>query len=120
MSDGIKVSGWEEMINYIEKLEITEELENKALRAGGKIFLNEVIESTPELTGYMKKSWKGSIKRVDGDKVYSLRNTSWDVIFAEGGSSKNKKYVGFSERAINSVLNNASDVITETISEVFK
>ena len=120
MSDGIKVAGWNDMISYIEGLEITEELENKALKTGGKMFLDEVVDNTPELTGYMKKSWKGSIKRADGDKVYSLRNTSRDVIFGESGSSKNKKYVGFSERAINNVIDDASEAITNVIMEVFK
>lgn len=116
--DGIKITGLDEVIGYLDGIEISEQLESKALRAGGEILKENVIKNTPELTSDMKDSIKGGIKGADGNKVYSVRSSQWDIIFANTGSSKNKKYVGFFECSIDEKIDEAVNVMTEIISEV--
>lgn len=116
--DGIEIKGLDDVINWIDGIEISDNLEHRALNAGGKIFLNSAKESSPELTGYTKKSIKGGIKRANGDKVYHVTVNAWDAIFSEYGSSKNKAYVGWFSRAIDNVEEQASNTIAEIISEV--
>lgn len=116
--DGIEIKGLDDVINWLDGVELSDNLERRALNAGGKIFLNSAKEASPELTGYTKKSIKGGTKITNGDKVYHVTVNAWDAIFSEYGSSKNKKYVGWFTRAIDSVEEEASNAIAEVISEV--
>lgn len=116
--NGITITGLDELISYLDGIEISEQLESKALKTGGEILKENVIKNTPDLTGAMKKSIKGGIKRVNGNKVYSVYSSQWDIVFADTGSSKNKKYVGFFERSIEEKIDEVAEVMKEIVSEV--
>lgn len=122
MVNGIEVTGWEEMVRYIESLEISDQLETKALNKAGSwlnMKVKDYIRENVELTGFTRKNTTGKIKRVDGNKVYSVALEGWDAHFIEFGSSKNKNHVGFFERNVEENLDTVEEKILDVILEVF-
>lgn len=118
-SSGFSVEGFgfEDLIKEFEDMEISEEKQKKALSKAGEVILKNAIENVPELTGYTKKSIKKVIKKIDGDIACEIKVNSWDAIFAEYGTSKDRSHVGWFSR---SVEDSEEDVIKEITKEVFK
>lgn len=102
------MTGFDNLIEELDKYEISEQKEKRALNAAGEIYKNAIEEAVVVKTGKSKRSVTKKIKRLDdgnlGCRIY-IKN--WYYNFEEWGTSRNKKNVGKVERAINDVTENA-------------
>lgn len=113
----LELSGFDDLIEEIEKLDISEAKERKILKAGGEIIEKAMKDSVAVDTGKSKKSIKSSIKNTDEGLASVTKVGEWYYTFPEWGTSKSKKNVGRIEKAIN----NIEDKIYSTVErEVFK
>ena len=61
----------------------------------------------------MKKRWKSTIKRFDGNLGFEIRGDTVQDIENEFGSSKNKKHIGFFSKAVDRVSDKAVNTIAK-------
>lgn len=105
--DNFKIDGLDELIDFVESMEISEQKERRALRASGEIIKKSMEDSIVEDSGYSKKSIKQSIKKLD-DGLYSVVEVgSWYYPFEEYGTSQNKSNVGKIERNLQNAIEDA-------------
>jgi HK97 gp10 family phage protein len=108
MSSGIYQTGFDDCLDTLDSMEITEQKQKKALKEAGKIILDNVIKNAPVLTGRMQKSIKMTVKRDDnGDLVCVIEVGAWYAIFSEYGTSYDKSNVGWFTRAVDEVSDKA-------------
>ena len=65
----------------------------------------------------MKKRWKSSIRRIDGDLGFEVKGDTLEDIYNEFGSSSNKKHVGFFSNAVDKVSDKAVKTIINEVLE---
>lgn len=115
MSD-INISGFDELIDYMKKCEISEQKEKKALKEAGETFKKSFDENIAVDTGNAKRSIKNTtVRNSDGDLCQRVYVNAFYEMFDEFGTSKSKKNVGRIERAIDSVENEALEKATNIL-----
>ena len=83
-----RCTGLEEIIEKIEKLadeEVNGKILDKALQAGGKVFLKTLKATIPVVTGEQRQLLKGRLKSANGYRSYRI-NTGYAWRFQEHGS----------------------------------
>lgn len=99
---GIEIKGFDELFENLDDMNISDKKKRAALKGSAEIIRQAVENASPVRSGRMKKSWKASIKRFDGNLGFEVRGNTQQDIENEFGSSKNKKHVGFFSRAVDS------------------
>ncbi len=112
---GIEIIGFDDIFEGLDDMNISDNKKRKALRTGSDIVQAAIEEATPERTSKMKKSWKGIIKRFDGNLGFEIRGNTPQDIENEFGSSRNKKHIGFFSKAVDRVAEKAVNTIIEEI-----
>lgn len=115
MSNGITITGLDELMEKISNMEISEQKERKALNIAGDIIMETVQDNSPNVTGATEKSIKKTITRYDGDLACKIEVKHWSKWFTEYGSSKNKKYIGWFSNSVNDAMPDVIDAIKEVI-----
>ena len=115
MSNGIELSGFNDLLDFTRDLEISEQKQKKALEAGGEILLKAAQENAPNITGKTEKSIKKTITKYNGDIACKIEVKHWSKWFTEYGSSKNKSYIGWFSNSIEDAFPEAIEAIKEVI-----
>lgn len=113
----LEIKGFDDIFKDLDDMNISDSRKRKALNNSAEIIRSAVEENSPVRTGRMKRSWKKSIKRFDGNLGFEVRGNTVQDIVNELGSSKNKKHVGFFSKAVDKTADKAVKII---IKEVFK
>ena len=110
------VSGFDELYNLIEDLEINDGQEQRILKQAKDIMVEEYKNSAPVRTGYIKNSVKGSIGTDDeGQKCAKAKVTAWDALFTTEGTSKVRKYVGWDVKAENNMEEKITKMVIDNL-----
>ncbi|MBU3135064.1 HK97 gp10 family phage protein [Clostridium gasigenes] len=97
----INVTGFGEFFDMLEDMEISEQLERKALKMGGEILRNNIVKNSPSRNGNLRKSIKGKITKTNnGDTCYKVTIGVFYGMHQEWGTSQQKSHIGFFERSI--------------------
>lgn len=115
MADGVTMEGFDELFDMFEDMEISEQKERKALKAGGEVLFKSVQDNAPTDRGKLKKSIKKSIKRYDGDLSCEIKVNSFYGSFTEFGTSQDKSHIGWFEKAIKDAEDEAIERVKEVI-----
>lgn len=111
----VELEGFDELFYMFEDMEISEQKERLALNAGGEILLKSIQDNAPIDTTNLKKTIKKSVKRVDGDLGCEIKVNSFYAGFKEFGTSQDKSHVGWFDKAVRNVENEAIERIKEVI-----
>lgn len=111
----IQIKGFDDIFNDLDDMNISDKKKRKALKDGAEIVKQSVIDNSPVGTGQMKKRWKSTIKRFDGDLGFEIKGDTVQDIENEFGSSKNKKHIGFFSNAVDKVSDKAVNIIAKGV-----
>ncbi|HDO9489811.1 MULTISPECIES: HK97-gp10 family putative phage morphogenesis protein [Clostridium] len=111
----IQIKGFDDIFNDLDDMNISDKKKRKALKDGAEIVKQSVIDNSPEASGQMKKRWKSTIKRFDGDLGFEIKGDTVQDIENEFGSSKNKKHIGFFSNAVDKVSDKAVNIIAKEV-----
>lgn len=117
MSMSMELDGFDDLIQEINKLDISSSKERKILKAGGEIIKEAMEKNIVVDTGRSKASIKSSIRNTDEGIESVAKVNNWYYTFDEWGTSKNKKNVGKIEKAVDNVVDKVYKIASE---EVFK
>lgn len=111
----IEIKGFDDIFNNLDDMNISDKKKRKALREGVEIIMQSVIDNSPVRSGKMKKRWKSSIKRFDGNLGFEVKGDTVQDIENEFGSSKNKKHIGFFSNAVDKATDKAVNSISKGV-----
>ena len=111
----IQIKGFDDIFNDLDDMNISDKKKRKALKDGAENVKQTVIDNSPEASGQMKKRWKSTIKRFDGDLGFEIKGDTVQDIENEFGSSKNKKHIGFFSNAVDKVSDKAVNIIAKEV-----
>lgn len=111
----IEIKGFDDIFKDLDDMNISDRKKRKALKEGAEIVRQSVVDNSPVRTEQMKKRWKSTIKRFDGNLGFEIRGDTVQDIENEFGSSKNKKHIGFFSNAVDKVSDKAVKVIAEEV-----
>lgn len=111
----IEIKGFDDIFNDLDDMNISDKKKRIALREGAEIVRQAVIDNSPVRSGKMKKRWKSTIKRFDGNLGFEVRGDTVQDIENEFGSSKNKKHIGFFSNAVDKVTDKAVNSISKGV-----
>ena len=112
---GIEIKGFDDIFKDLDDMNISDKKKRRVLREGAEIAKQAVIDNSPVRTGKMKKRWKSTIKRFDGNLGFEVRGDTPQDIENEFGSSKNKKHIGFFSSAVDKVSDKVVNVIAKGV-----
>lgn len=112
---GIEIKGFDDVFEELDDMNISDRKKRIALKEGAEIVRQAVIDNSPVRTEKMKKRWKSTIKRFDGNLGFEVRGDTVQDIENEFGSSKNKKHIGFFSKAVDKVSNKAVNIIADEV-----
>lgn len=119
---GLSVYGLDDVINFIEDMEVLPYDEEQMLKKGGKTLYEYAKEYTKKnvhpISGLTYKKLKGTFKRTN--MVYNLKFNSVDSTYVLWGSSKNSSYIGSDEKIIDGSLENVVKDIEEELAKLKK
>lgn len=111
----IEIKGFDDIFNDLDDMNISDKKKRIALREGAEIVKQSVIDNSPVRSGKMKKRWKSTIKRFDGNLGFEVKGDTVQDIENEFGSSKNKKHIGFFSSAVDKVTDKAVNSISKGV-----
>lgn len=111
----IEIKGFDDIFKDLDDMNISDKKKRIALREGAEIVKQAVIDNSPVRSGKMKKRWKSTIKRFDGNLGFEVRGDTVQDIENEFGSSKNKKHIGFFSNAVDKVTDKAVNSISKGV-----
>lgn len=111
----IEIKGFDDIFKDLDDMNISDKKKRIALREGAEIVKQAVIDNSPVRTGKMKKRWKSTIKRFDGNLGFEVKGDTVQDIENEFGSSKNKKHIGFFSNAVDKVTDKAVNSISKGV-----
>lgn len=115
MISGIETTGFDELESLVQEMTVTDLDERKAMKAAIEIPYEATQKVTPVRTNTMKKSEVMQVKKEDFATVGIVRyGVFWDI-FNEFGTSKDKRNVGFFERAINGSQDETLNVLAQIL-----
>lgn len=112
---GIEIKGFDDIFKDLDDMNISDRKKRASLKEGAEIVRQAVIDNSPVRTGKMKKRWKSTIKRFDGNLGFEIRGDTVQDIENEFGSSKNKKHIGFFSKAVDRVSDKAVNTIVKGV-----
>lgn len=120
---GLSVYGLDDVINFIEDMEVLPYDEEQMLKKGGKTlyeYAKEYIKKNVHpISGLTYKNIKGTFKR--SNMIYNLKFNSVDSTYVLWGSSKNdNRYVGSDEKIIDDSLDEVVKEIEEELAKLKK
>lgn len=110
-----EIKGFDELISKVEKMQITEQEERKALNNAGELVKQNVEKESPVDTEETKKSVIKQIKRIDGNMSCVIKVDKWYAKFREFGTSQSKAHVGWFEKAVRDKEKEAISLITKEL-----
>ena len=111
----IEIRGFEDIFKDLDDMNISDKKKRAALKEGAEIVKQAVIDNSPVATGNMKKRWKSTIKRFDGNLGFEVKGDTVQDIENEFGSSKNKKHIGFFSKAVDKVSDKVINIIANEV-----
>jgi HK97 gp10 family phage protein len=111
----IEIRGFEDIFKDLDDMNISDKKKRRALKEGVEIVRQAVIDNSPVATGNMKKRWKSTIKRFDGNLGFEVKGDTVQDIENEFGSSKNKKHIGFFSKAVDKVSDKVINIIANEV-----
>jgi len=111
----IEIKGFNDIFKDLDDMNISDKKKRLALKEGAEIVKQSIIDNSPVESGKMKKRWKSSIKRFDGNLGFEVKGDTVQDIENEFGSSKNKKHIGFFSNAVDKVTDNAVNIISKGV-----
>lgn len=111
----IEIRGFEDIFKDLDDMNISDKKKRRALKEGVEIVRQAVIDNSPVATGNMKKRWKSTIKRFDGNLGFEVKGDTVQDIENEFGSSKNKKHIGFFSKAVDKVFDKVINIIANEV-----
>lgn len=111
----IEIKGFDDIFKDLDDMNISDRKKRAVLREGAEIVRQSVIDNSPVRSGQMKKRWKSSIKRFDGNLGFEVKGDTVQDIENEFGSSKNKKHIGFFSNAVDKVSDKAVNIIAKGV-----
>lgn len=111
----IEINGFDDIFKDLDDMNISDKKKRIALREGAEIIKQAVIDNSPVRTGKMKKRWKSSIKRFDGNLGFEVKGDTVEDIYNEFGSSDNKKHIGFFSNAVDKVADITVSIIAKGV-----
>ena len=111
----IEIKGFDDIFKDLDDMNISDRKKRKALKEGAEIVRQSVVDNSPVRTGRMKKRWKSTIKRFDGNLGFEIKGDTVQDIENEFGSIKNKKHIGFFSNAVDKVSDKAVNVIAKGV-----
>jgi HK97 gp10 family phage protein len=113
---GIELEGFEGLEELIQGMTLTEADEKKAMKKGIHVIYNSVENNTPiGPTEKMKKEIKEKVSKDDFSVTGQVIMGAWYTGFEEFGTSQQKHHVGFFERSVNSVQDEAIGVLAKEL-----
>ena len=110
-----EIRGFEDIFKDLDDMNISDKKKRRALKEGVEIVRQAVIDNSPVATGNMKKRWKSTIKRFDGNLGFEVKGDTVQDIENEFGSSKNKKHIGFFSKAVDKVSDKVINIIANEV-----
>ena len=111
----IEIKGFGDIFKDLDDMDISDKKKRIALREGAEIVLQSVIDNSPVRSGKMKKRWKSTIKRFDGNLGFEVKGDTVEDIYNEFGSSDNKKHIGFFSNAVEKVADKTVSIIAKGV-----
>ncbi|WP_373205963.1 HK97-gp10 family putative phage morphogenesis protein [Clostridium tertium] len=111
----IEIKGFDDIFKNLDDMNISDKKKRKALREGAEVVMQAVIDNSPVGSGQMKKRWKSTIKRFDGNLGFEVKGDTVQDIYNEFGSSDNKKHIGFFSNAVDKVSDKAVNIISKEV-----
>ncbi|WIV13938.1 HK97-gp10 family putative phage morphogenesis protein [Proteiniborus sp. MB09-C3] len=115
---GIELDGFDEFIEFIDDIAISESDEKKAMKKVVEMVGQEVESNTPEDTGKTKRNVKRQVKRELHATIGIVKLGTWYSVFTEFGTSKSKKHVGFFDRSIRNKQDEAFKILEDELLNV--
>jgi HK97 gp10 family phage protein len=115
MDSFIDIDGFDDLEDYIQEMNITEEDGKRAVRKALNPIEEEVQKNTPSRSGKLKKSIKLNVKIEDLAIVGTVRLNRFYDFMQEFGTSQQKQHVGFFERSIKNSQDNAIAILTREL-----
>lgn len=116
MAVGMEVTGLDELIDYIQEMEMSDQKVKRLLNNVGDNFVEIFKKNIAIRGGGSKRSIKKTIKRFNGDLGVFVRVSKWRYNFQEIGS-KNSKHEGRIYNALDKEIKKSVDA---AVKEVFK
>lgn len=112
----IELEGFEELEELVQDMTLTEADEKKAMKKAINV-IHKVVESNTPVgpTGKMKKEIKEKISKDDFSITGQVIMGAWYTGFEEFGTSQQKGHVGFFERSVNSVQDEAVGILAKEL-----
>lgn len=111
----IEIAGFEEIEEMLKDMTITDAEEIKAMSKAIEPIYQEVYKNSPEETGNSKRQIKKQVRKDGFATVGVIKLGAWYSMFNEFGTSKNKKHVGFFERAVNKKADEAVNILAKEL-----
>lgn len=112
----IELEGFDELESMLNDMTLTEADEKKAMKNAISVIHKAVENNTPVgPTGNMKKEIKEKVSKDDFSITGQVIMGAWYTGFEEFGTSQQKHHVGFFERSVNSVQDEAIGVLAKEL-----
>lgn len=113
----VKLTGMDEFFDKLKDMEISNNLEMRALSAGGNIIKENIIKNTPKGTiGKLERGTTGKVVKLpNGEMAYKIVVKAYYAGFVDWGTSKSKKNVGYFGRAIEDVHKKSIEAVKKVI-----
>ena len=109
----LELTGFDDLIEEITKLDISESKERKILKKCGETIKNKMEQGVPKRTGREERSIKTYIKNTDEGLVSITKTNVMYDLFNEWGTSKSKNNVGKVAKAIDEVKEELYKIVSE-------
>ena len=111
--NGIEITGFDELEDMLHDMTITDADEKRAMKSAITPVYDEVKSATPVgATHVMEDKVAMQVKKEDFATVGIVKMGAWYTMFEEFGTSTNKKWVGFFERAVNNTQDEATEILS--------
>ena len=118
-ADGIAITGLDEVVDMLKNMEIDDDTETMLLNEC-KPFTEEIKANQTVLTGSQFEGWRGSVRKMDGEKYFVISNDDFSWIFENYGTSISKHNVGYVDRAIDSKIDEVKKSMIKVIETELK
>lgn len=121
MANGLDIEGLDDLVDFLDDMEISEQLERKTLNVMGDIALENIKENTPVgETGGLKNSFKKTVRKGENGFEVIVGSDKWYAGFVDWGTSKDRSNVYFMEKAVEEVEDEILDAALESLEVLFR
>lgn len=120
MANNFDIEGLEDLVDFLDDMEISEQLERKTLNAMGDVALEGAKNNAPVDTGKLKNSIKKSVRKGEEGLIVEVGTNRVSASMTDWGTSKSRKNVGWFERGIDEVEDKILDAALESLEVLFR